>query len=164
MFSAVVCYSRFFSQPNTKHLLRARIVLCCLIVHIYPYMHAHIHWVSAEKHVFCLSIETKKFLVVPAGEPKAQKFYISIATRWSSGVCMYVRVYGKRLFSSNAAAWHLAFKLHWQGLCQMTVGVLHVRARRDLGDKRFGHDIIMFRHNVKQYHDLQHMQQIYTNM
>lgn len=33
----------------------------------------------------------------------------------------------------------------------------------DLGGKRFGHYIIMFRRNVKKYHDLQHMQQICGN-
>ena len=66
---------------------------------------------------------------------------------------MYVRlctyVWKKVVFIECCGLARRFQKLHLQGLCQKTVGVLRVRTRRDLGGKRFGHYIIMFGRNVK---------------
>ena len=194
MFSAVVCYSRFFSQPNTKHAvlkqasmelggqnwllqkhkLRPKIGamfeslfwyhlltawcshsiycvrgLCCAVL-LYVYIHICTHifigFPQINMFFFVLASKLKSFLWCPRADPRHKKLKYSHALIKR----MYVRTYvWKKVVFIECCGLAPRFHNHWQGLCQMTVGVLHVRARRDLGDKRFGHDIIMFRHNVK---------------
>ena len=68
-----------FSNANYIQL-RALIVLCCLIVRIYPCMHAFTQCVSAVKFErVCLSIETKVSCGA-RGRTQATK-QLSVATR-----------------------------------------------------------------------------------
>ena len=133
-----------FSNANYIQL-RALIVLCCRIVRIYPCMHAFTQCVSAVKFErVCLSIETKVSCGA-RGRTQATK-QLSVATRWSS-VCMYVCM--------EKGCFHR--------MPRLGTSLSKISLTGDLGGKGFGHYIIMFRRNVKKYHDLQHMQQICGN-
>lgn len=48
------------------------------------------------------------FCLIVRIDPCMQELILSVGFHWSS-ICVYVHMHGRRLFSSNAAAWHIAF-------------------------------------------------------
>ena len=48
------------------------------------------------------------FCLIVRIDPCMQELILSVGFHWSS-ICVYVHIHGRRLFSSNAAAWHIAF-------------------------------------------------------